>query len=266
MKDKVVVITGASSGIGCALAVKFIEEGANVVLSARRYEKIKAIEDKYGSGRVLAIQTDVSREEDCKKLIEKTVEKFGTIDVLVNNAGVSMRAMFSVCDLSVLKHLMDVNLWGTVYCTKYALPFLLQRKGSVVGITSVAGYFGLPGRTGYSASKFASRGFLEALRIEYSKRDLHVLIVAPGFVNTEVRESALRADGTPQGKSPRNEKGMMSANRCAKLIYNAINRRKRQLTISLVEGKMAIFISKWWPQLVERVNYRLLKNEPECPF
>ena len=108
MKDKIVIITGASSGIGCALAVKFIEEGANVVLSARRYEKIKAIEDKYGSGRVLAIQTDVSREEDCKKLIEKTVEKFGTIDVLVNNAGVSMRAMFSVCDLSVLKYLMDV--------------------------------------------------------------------------------------------------------------------------------------------------------------
>jgi len=266
MNNKVVIITGASSGIGRALALKFASEGSKVVVAARRLELLISIENEFGSYSILAVETDVSKEEDCKNLIEKTVEKFGKIDILINNAGISMRALFHNCETEVLKRLMDVNFWGTVYCTKFALPYLLKTGGSLVGIISVAGYFGLPGRSGYSASKFAVRGFLETLRIEFLKSKLHVLIVAPGFVNSEIREHALKADGTPQGESPRNEKNMMSTQRCAVLIFKAVKKRKRKLVLSLVEGKMAIFISKWWPQLVDRANYKLLKSEPDCPF
>jgi short-subunit dehydrogenase len=266
MKRKVIIITGASSGIGRALAFKFASEGSSVVVAARRLERLKSIEKEFGSDRVLVVETDVSREDDCKNLIEKTIEKFGTIDVLINNAGVSMRAMFSNCDTSVLKRLMDVNFWGTVYCTKYALPYLIKSGGSLVGIVSVAGYFGLPGRTGYSASKFAIRGFLESLRVEFYKSRLNVLIVAPGFVNSEIRECALTSVGLPQGKSPRNEKNMMSNGRCASFIYKAVKRRKRELILSFFEGKLAVFISKWCPQLVDRANYIILKGEPDCPF
>lgn len=266
MIKKVVIITGASSGIGRALACKFASEGSMVVVAARRLERLKSLENEFGDDRVLVVQTDVSREEDCKDLIEKTVEKFGTVDVLINNAGVSMRAMFSECDLSVLKRLMEVNFWGTVYCTKYALPHLVKNGGSLVGVISVAGYIGLPGRTGYSASKFAIRGFLEAIRVEYLKSKLHVLVAAPGFVHSEVRESALLANGSVQGKSPRNEKNMMSAERCAKLIYRAVKHRNREIILTIVEGKLAVFFSKWWPRLVDRANYNVLKHEPDCPF
>jgi short-subunit dehydrogenase len=266
MKNRVVIITGASSGIGWALACKFASEGSNVVVAARRIERLKMFETQFGSDRILAVETDVTREEDCKNLIEKTIEKFGMIDVLINNAGVSMRAMFSSCDLSVLKRLMDVNFWGTVYCTKYALPHLVESGGSLVGVISVAGFIGLPGRTGYSASKFAVRGFLETIRIEFLKSKLHVLVVAPGFVNSEIRENALTANGSLQGKSPRNEKNMMNAGRCALLIYKAVTHRRRELILSVFEGKLAVFFSKWWPQLVNRANYKILKGEPDCPF
>ncbi len=155
MKDKVVIITGASSGIGKALAENFAERNAKIVLAARSLDKLKELESrlKVKASGILTVKTDVSREEDCMNLIKKTVEKFGAINILINNAGISMRAVFQDVDLSVIKQLMDINFWGTVYCTKYALPYLLKSKGSVVGVSSIAGYKGLPGRAGYSASK-----------------------------------------------------------------------------------------------------------------
>ncbi|MFW6268198.1 MAG: SDR family oxidoreductase, partial [Marinilabiliaceae bacterium] len=183
MKDKVIIITGASSGIGLACAREFAARGGRVSLAARNSEKLQAIEKALSESghEVLVTPTDVSREEDCKKLVDKTIERFGKIDILVNNAGISMRALFKDVELSVLKQLMDVNFWGTVFCTKYALPWLLETKGSVVGVSSIAGFVGLPGRTGYSASKFAMHGFLHTLRVENLKTGLHVLIAAPGF-------------------------------------------------------------------------------------
>ncbi|MEX2379139.1 MAG: SDR family oxidoreductase, partial [Vicingaceae bacterium] len=168
MKDKVVIVTGASSGIGKATALRFAQSGAKLVIAARKLEKLeesaKAI--KALGAEVLSVQTDVARESACKSLIDQAVGKFGRIDVLVNNAGISMRALLEDMELSVIKNVMDVNFWGAVYCTKFALPYLLKQKGSVVGVSSIAGYVGLPARCGYSASKFAMHGFLESVRTE----------------------------------------------------------------------------------------------------
>ena len=166
MKNKVVVITGASSGIGRALAIEFASKGARLSLGARRTELLEELRKELPDTEILIQATDVSKEEDCQNLIEATVKHFGKVDILVNNAGISMRALFEEVDLKVIKQLMDVNFYGTVYCTKYALPYLLKTKGSLVGVISIAGFVGLPGRTGYSASKFAIRGFLDTVRIE----------------------------------------------------------------------------------------------------
>lgn len=179
-KGKVIIITGASSGIGLASAKCFATKGAKLVLAARSYDKLLELAESLPSCcESLCVKTDVSKEEDCKNLIDRTVERFGKIDILVNNAGLSMRALFKELDLSVIRCLMDTNFYGTVYCTKYALPYLLEAKGSVVGIISTAGFVGLPARTGYSASKFAIRGFLETLRMEHLYDDLHVMILLP---------------------------------------------------------------------------------------
>ncbi|HRR49849.1 MAG TPA: SDR family oxidoreductase, partial [Bacteroidales bacterium] len=192
MKDKVVIVTGASSGIGLAAVKAFASEGAKVVMAARRLDKLLEIEKQLSDiTETLVVKTDVSLEEDCKKLVEQTIKRFGRIDVLVNNAGISMRALFIDLDLSVIKRLMDVNFWGTVYCTKYALPYILKNHGSIIGVISIAGFKGLPARTGYSASKFAIYGFLETLRIEHLKDNLHVMIFAPGFTASNIREEAL---------------------------------------------------------------------------
>ncbi len=152
-QNKVIIITGASSGIGLASAKLFASYGARLSLAARSLDKLEAVAKEIGTDNVLCVKTDVSVEADCRNLIEQTVSRFGRIDILVNNAGLSMRALFRDLDLSVVKSLMDVNFWGTVYCTKFALPYLLEAKGSVVGVISIAGYAGLPGRTGYSSSK-----------------------------------------------------------------------------------------------------------------
>ncbi|MFO8002026.1 MAG: SDR family oxidoreductase [Marinilabilia sp.] len=268
MKDKVIIITGASSGIGLACAREFASRGASISLAARNGDKLKEIEKELADAghNVLVTPTDVSREEDCQNMVERTAERFGKIDILVNNAGISMRALFKDVELDVLKQVMNVNFWGTVYCTKYALPWLLKTKGSVVGISSIAGFIGLAGRTGYSASKFAMHGFLQTLRSENLKTGLHVLIAAPGFTGTNVRKSALNAKGTQQGETPRAEEKMMSAEDVARHLARAIIKRKRSLILTFKEGKLAVFLSKWYPRLVEKLSYEHLAKEPDSPF
>ncbi|MFA8436290.1 MAG: SDR family oxidoreductase [Marinifilaceae bacterium] len=268
MKDKVVIVTGASSGIGKALAFEFAQRGAKLVLAARSLDKLKEVEQKLTqmNAESISVRTDVSVEEDCQNLVDKTLEKYDRIDVLVNNAGISMRALFNDMELSVMKKLMDVNFWGTVYCTKYALPHLLETKGSVVGVISIAGYIGLPARTGYSASKFAIRGFLDTLRVENLKTGLHVLVAAPGFTASNVRNVALTADGSSQGETPRDESKMMSAEECARLITNAVVKRKRELIMTFVEGKFTVWLNKWWPSLLEKLSYNHMAKEPDSPL
>ena len=270
-KDKVIIVTGASSGIGLASVNRFMELGANVVLAARSIDKLEKIVEEFGQRltskgqQLLCIKTDVTKEEDCKNLIEKTVEHFGKIDILVNNAGISMRAVFKDLDLKVMHSLMDTNFWGTVYCTKYALPYLLESKGTVVGVISTAGYVGLPARTAYSASKFAVRGFLETLRIEHLYDGLHVMIFAPGFTTSNIRNVALTADGSPQGETPRDEERMMSAERVARILPRGIARRRAEMVLTPL-GKATLFVSRNLPRVTDKVEYRMMANEPNSPL
>ncbi|MCX7697813.1 MAG: SDR family oxidoreductase [Bacteroidales bacterium] len=264
--NKVVVITGASSGIGKALAELFLNElEARVVLFARSEEKMLEVVNNHPNERWMIVKGDVTREEDCQRLIHMTVERFNKIDVLINNAGISMRALFEDVDLAVLKKLMDVNFWGTVYCTKFALPYLLKSRGSVVGVSSIAGYQGLPARTGYSASKFAMHGFLNTLRIETMKEGLHVMIACPGFTASNIRFSALTADGTVQGDTPLKEEKLMTPEEVARKIAKGINKRRREV-IMTTQGKLTVFLGKFFPSLVDRLVYHHMKKEQNSPL
>jgi len=267
MKDKVVIITGASSGIGEALARHLAGLRVNLVLAARNLEKLEELkldlEKKVPD--LLIVKTDVSVEVDCKQLIDKTIEKFGKIDILINNAGISMRALFEKVDLDVIRQLMDVNFWGTVYCTKFALPHLLKSHGSLVGVSSIAGYKGLPGRTGYSASKFAMQGFLEVVRIENMKKGLHVLIACPGFTASNIRKKSLVADGSHQGESPREETKMMSAEEVAQHIVNAIVKRKHRIVLTS-NGKLTVWLNKFFPKFMDKMVYNHMAKEPDSPI
>lgn len=267
MKDKVVIITGATSGIGRALAYECAARGARLVISGRNSEKLMEIsEDILKTGiKVLPVKADVSVEDDCRNLIAGAIEKFGTIDVLINNAGMSMRALFEEVELDVLRKLMDTNFWGTVYCTKYALPGLLKSHGSLVGVSSIAGYKGLPGRTGYSSSKFAMKGLLEVIRIENMKKGLHVLIAAPGFTASNIRNVALAKDGSQQGETPLDESKLMPAETVAYKIANAIEKRKRTLILTTT-GKMTVLLNKFFPSFMDKMVYNHMAKEPNSPF
>lgn len=268
MRDKVVIVTGASSGIGKALVYDLARQGAKIVMASRNINELLTIETdlkKHGAN-IVSIRTDVTKELACKELIEQAVQYFGRIDVLINNAGISMRAVFNDTDLNVIRKVMDVNFWGTVYCTKYALPYLLESKGSLVGIISIAGFIGLPGRTGYSASKFAVRGFLDTIRVENLKNKLHVMVVAPGFTASNIRKTALNAECRQQGESPRAENHMMTAEKCASIIVKGIEKRKRQIIMTFIEGKLTVFLNKWMPKLVEKLAYLHMAKEPNSPF
>lgn len=267
MKDKVVIVTGASSGIGLATAKAFAERGSKVVLAARSEDKIKSLEDglKKKGYDVYAVKTDVSVQDDCRNLIEKTVEKYGKLDILINNAGISMRALFSNVDIDVLKRLMDVNFWGTVYCSKYALPFLLRNKGSLVGVSSIAGIQGLPGRTGYSASKFALHGLLESIRNENLKNGLHVMILTAGFTKTDIRKKSLKEDGSPQGITPRNEDKHMLPERVAIAIIRALKKKKRHKILT-IEGQLLAIFQRIIPTICDFIAYRKLSREQDSPF
>ncbi len=264
-KNKTVVITGASSGIGKACAREFASRGANLILGARQFvtlcEVAAEIEREFNV-KAVAVQCDVSKEEDCKHLIDHAKMTFGRVDVLLNNAGISMRALFNDLDLVVLKNLMDINFWGTVYCTKYALPELLKHQGSVIGVSSIAGYRGLPGRTGYSASKFAMNGFLEALRVENLKTGLHVMVAAPGFTASNIRNTALAKDGSQQGETSMDEGKMMSAEKVASIIADAVQNKKRTVVMT-TQGKLAVFMNKLIPAWVDKQVYKLFTKEKD---
>lgn len=267
MKNKVVVITGGSSGIGKALAEKFGEAGSKILITGRNKQglDITVTELRKRNIDIHGFQGDVSNELDNVAMAEEAIRLFGTIDILINNAGISMRAMFSEVEIEVVKKVMDINFYGALYATKYCLPEIAKNKGSIVGISSIAGFLGLPGRTGYSSSKFALNGFLAVMRTELLKTGVHVLTACPGFTASNIRKHALTKDGHEQGESPRAEEKMMSAEECAHHIYNAVVKRKRTLVLT-GQGKLAVWLNKWWPSMAERLVYYVMAKENNAPM
>ena len=252
-KGKTVAITGGSDGIGKALAELLLEAGANVSTCARSQNKLDILQQKNDDKPLLCIAADVSVYEDCKKFIDKTLEQFHKIDILINNAGISMRAELKDADVAIFKKLMEVNYLGTVYCTKLALESLLQTKGTIVGVSSIAGYRGLPGRSGYSASKFAMNGWLEAVRTELLDDGVNVMWVAPGFTKSNIRNAALNEHSQAQGESPLDEQSLMSPEEVAQHILTAIVKRKRTLVLTFT-GKRTVLMNKFFTSLTDRLT------------
>ncbi|RQO31398.1 short chain dehydrogenase [Taibaiella sp. KBW10] len=261
--DKVVAITGASSGIGRALALDALNRGAFVAVCARNLEKLKGSFPQHE--RLLLLAADVSKESDCNSFIEATIAQWGRVDVLINNAGSSMRALFQDLDLKVLRELMDVNYWGTVCTTKAALDSIIKHKGTIVGVSSIAGYRGLPGRTGYSSSKFAMQGFMESLRTELLYKDVNVMWVAPGFTASNIRNTALAADGSAQKETPLDESKLMSSETCARIILDGVEKRKRTIVMT-GQGKLTVFLSKFLPGFLDKMVFNHFAKEPNSPL
>lgn len=267
MKNKVVIITGGSSGIGKALAFAFGREGAKIVISGRNLDKLHQVSQALSLQSIdnLTFMGDVSQEADCQRMIEETIKRFERIDVLINNAGITMRAMFEEADTAVIRKVMDTNFFGMVYSTKYALPYLKETKGSIIGISSIAGYRGLPVRTGYSASKFAMNGFLEALRTELLHTGVHVLTACPGFTTSNIRVAAIGKNGQVTGESVRDEENMMTAEAVANRIVIAVKNRKRQLLLT-TQGWLTVLVNRWFPKLMDRIVYNTLAKEKDSPL
>ena len=253
--NKVVAITGGTDGIGKALVEALLVQGAKVATCARNQEKLYQLQAENAGAALFTVVADVSNENDCRHFIESTLQTFGEIDILINNAGLSMRALFADADVTVIKKLMDVNFYGALYCTKFALPSLLKQKGTIVGVSSIAGYRGLPGRTGYSASKFALQGWLESLRTEMLDYGVHVMWVCPGFTTSNIRQAALNEKAEAHGETSMNESKMMSAADCATHILSAIAARKRTLVLTFT-GIRTVWMNKLFPNLTDKLVHR----------
>jgi len=251
-KNKVVVITGGSEGIGRALVELFLSKGAKVATCGRNFDKLYQLQSQNAGKPLLTHSADVSVEQDCMSFINLVLEHYQSIDLLINNAGLSMRAEFEEVSMDTMRRLMDVNFWGAVYCTKFALPAIKKSKGTIVSVSSIAGFRGLPGRSGYSASKYALNGWMEALRTELLETGVNILWVCPGFTSSNIRNTALDKSGLPQGESPLDEKKLMPAELCASYIFEAIEKRKRTLVLTF-QGKKTVWVNKLFPSLADKL-------------
>jgi short-subunit dehydrogenase len=265
---KTFVITGASDGIGAEIARQLARahgaQGA-LVLAARNAEKLEsvAVECRAFGSETLVVPTNVAEEPQCRALIDQAVARFGRIDALINNAGVSAHALFSdvkAQDLHWYETLMKVNLWGAVWCTHAALPHLKDSKGHIVAVSSLAGLVGVPGRTAYSATKFAVTGFFEALRAELKSAGVSVTTAFPGVVATATRHRGYNAKGEPAGVSGLKEEDAMSVEECARLIVDGMNRREREVVMT-ARGKLGRFMKLVAPGLIENMALAALKDD-----
>ncbi|RZT97887.1 SDR family oxidoreductase [Rivibacter subsaxonicus] len=266
---QVFVITGASDGIGAELARQIAardKAGAALVLAARSEDKLANVAAECAAlgAQTLVQRCDVAVEADCKTLVAATVARFGRIDVLVNNAGMSAHALFEdVTDLGWYRRLMDINLWGAVWCTQAALPHLKASRGRIVGVSSLAGLNGVPGRTAYSASKFAMNGFFEALRTEVSAHGISVTLAYPGVVDTQIRLRGFNAAGQPAGKSGLDESDAMPVAECARLILDGIDHRRRDVVMT-AKGKLGRWLKLIAPGVVDRIVMAALTREAQA--
>lgn len=251
-KDKVVVVTGGTDGIGKALVETLLVQGAKVATCARHHDKLYRLQSEFPAYPIHTVLADVSVENDCRHFIESAINVFGGIDILINNAGVSMRGLLRDTEVDVIRKVMEINFYGSVYCTKFALKSIIERKGSIVGVSSIAGYRGLPGRSGYSASKFALQGWLEAVRTELLDDGVHVMWVCPGFTTSNIRNAALNNEGKAQGETPLDEGSLMSADECARHILSAIRHKKRTLVLTFT-GKRTVIMNKFFPNWADKL-------------
>jgi len=261
-RGQVAIVTGASSGIGQALALQLAGQGAKVVLAARRAELLEEIATacRQAGGEALAVPTDVADEAQCKTLVERAVATFGRVDLLVNNAGLAVIARLEdYSDLDLFKHTMDVNFYGAVYCTYYALPHLIRSRGRIVAVSSLGGKAPAPYNSPYIASKFAMQGFFDSVRIEMRKYGVSVTIICPYWVVTGFHEAQLDKDGVPRGPRGRDiyTEKMMTAERCAEITLRAAYRRKRELIMG--PGRLIAWLKLLAPGLIDRFVITFLK-------
>jgi short-subunit dehydrogenase len=263
---RVVIITGASDGIGAEVARQLAEkEGAGIalVLAARNTGMLDAVAAECAAfgAQTLVIATDVSVQDDCKRMVAQAHQRFGRIDALINNAGRSAHALFEdVNDLGWYEDLMRVNLWGSVWCTHAALAHLKASKGSIVAVSSLAGLVGVPGRTAYGATKFAMTGFFEALRSELKGAGVSVTTAYPGVVATRIRYRGYNADGKELGSSSLKEDDAMPVEQCARLIVDGMNRRKREVVMT-TKGKLGRFLKLLAPAMIENMALAAVKDD-----
>ena len=264
----VTIITGASEGIGAELARQLATRhgaGMRLVLAARKRDALETVAAscRAKGSQVAVVPTDVSVEAQCRNLIQATLDAFGRIDTLVNNAGVSAQALFQdvdALDLHWYEDLMRVNLWGSVWCTHAALPHLKQTQGRIVAVSSLAGLIGVPGRTAYSASKFAMTGFFEALRAELRPSGVSVTTAFPGVVLTDIRAHGLNAKGDIAGSSGLKEDKAMTVSECAYLIASGMQKRQREVVMT-AQGKLGRFLKLLLPRVVENMALAALKDD-----
>jgi NAD(P)-dependent dehydrogenase (short-subunit alcohol dehydrogenase family) len=259
---KVIAITGASEGIGAELARQLAGKGVWLALAARSMEKLEAVaEDCRARGaEAFAQRCDVTSEADCRDFIEAAVRKYDSLDILFNNAGVSGHALFEeVDDFSWYEQMMRVNYFGSLYCTRYAVPHLKRRRGQIVAISSLAGRVGVPGRTAYSPTKAAQALFFEALRLEL-KDVVDITVVYPGVVKTDIRLHGYGPDGQPAGYSGLKEDKAMPVEECVRQILSATHARKRQLVMTL-QARIGLWLQLIAPKLVDNMVLNAVKKE-----
>ena len=260
--EKVIIVTGASEGIGRALCLALAEQGPRLVLAARNQDRLSQLKEEVNSAGAesLVVPTDIGEEKACQKLIEETVSKWGRIDALVNNAGRTMwTTLEDITDTSIIEQVMRINYFGAAYCTYYALPHLKKTKGRIVAVSSVAGLNGVPTRTAYSASKHAMFGFFDSLRIELMDSGVTVTMIAPDFVLSEIHRRAFGKDGKPLGESPMQEDKIMTADECAALIVKAMQNRSR-LAILSARGRAGRWVKIFAPGLIDRVAQKAVRK------
>jgi len=269
-RSRVFIITGASEGIGAELALQLANRGHCLVLAARNDPVLHEVADRcqHSGSKAIAVRTDVTVEEDCRRLVERALEAFGRIDVLVNNAGLSMHATFDeISDWSTYERLWRVNCLGTINCTRFAWPYLKaapgKRGGQIIGISSLAGRTGVPGRTTYCASKFAQTGFLEALRIEAAEHGITVTVVYPGVVATEIRRHGLNGKGQTAGVSGLVETGAMPVDECARQIVHAIEGRRRELVMT-AKARIGLWLKLVAPGWVDNLARNALTKKDDA--
>ena len=254
-QNKVVWITGASSGIGEALAMAFAQKGVKLILSARREsELLRVKENCSNSPEVMILPLDLSQSDTFGEKAKEVLNRFGQIDILVNNGGISQRSLAKDTQTEVDRQIMEVNFFGTIGLTKAVLPSMIAKKsGHLVVISSVVGKAGVPFRTSYSASKHALHGYFDALRAECWKENLKVLLVCPGFVKTEVSINALKGDGSKHSVMDDTTKRGLSPEKCASEILKAIQKDKQEVVISGMREKYGIIMKKYFPRLFAKI-------------